>query len=170
MLCRTVWQYTHSIQYYSLQACCKASHTDVLLLLYACALTACTQIAEIWSADLNPTFRECWYDHILMDLLGANLLGILAARAVIKRRGRRYYYFRLQACLYIISSRCMIALELWSSKPSAADWRVSCPLLQHSVGAHRSTYAVALQNGMLRALTSQQHLEIPDCIIAVTLL
>jgi Phosphatidyl serine synthase len=73
-----------------LQACCSTSLTDELLLLFACVHYLYTQIAEIWSADLNPTFRECWYDHILMDLLGANLLGILAASAVIKRRGRRY--------------------------------------------------------------------------------
>ena len=30
-----------------------------------------------------PNFLECWWDHLLLDLLGANLLGMLAGWAVI---------------------------------------------------------------------------------------
>ena len=50
---------------------------------------------EVFEANMRvvlPTLDECWYDTWLLDLLGANLLGVLAGAALA---GRRTAYSRL---------------------------------------------------------------------------
>lgn len=32
-----------------------------------------------------PNFYECWWDHILLDLFGCNLLGIIIGNYILKK-------------------------------------------------------------------------------------
>ena len=42
------------------------------------------EIMELSLAHILPNFHECWWDHLLLDLFGCNLLGILLGMWVIK--------------------------------------------------------------------------------------
>jgi hypothetical protein len=42
------------------------------------------ELAELSLQFIIPEFKECWWDSIFIDFLGANLLGILAGNALIK--------------------------------------------------------------------------------------
>lgn len=42
------------------------------------------EILEISLAHILPNFHECWWDHLLLDLFGCNLLGILIGMFIIK--------------------------------------------------------------------------------------
>ena len=46
-------------------------------------LSVAFEICEFSFEHMLPNFLECWWDHLLLDLLGANLLGMLAGWAII---------------------------------------------------------------------------------------
>ena len=39
----------------------------------------------------QPNFNECWWDHILVDVLVCNAFGIFVATAVLRRAGLREF-------------------------------------------------------------------------------
>lgn len=43
------------------------------------------ELLEVMWRHYLPNFYECWWDHALLDVVGANLLGILLAWWVIRR-------------------------------------------------------------------------------------
>lgn len=40
-----------------------------------------------------PNFHECWWDHLLLDLFGCNLLGIILGHWFIKKTGMKKYHW-----------------------------------------------------------------------------
>lgn len=42
------------------------------------------ELCELKFQHILPNFYECWWDHVLLDILGCNLLGILLSLAVMK--------------------------------------------------------------------------------------
>lgn len=52
------------------------------------------EVLELSLKQYLPNFHECWWDHLLLDLFGCNLLGILVGNWLIKKLGmRRYHWF-----------------------------------------------------------------------------
>lgn len=43
------------------------------------------ELYEVSLKHILPNFHECWWDHLLLDLFGCNLLGILLGNYVIKK-------------------------------------------------------------------------------------
>lgn len=54
---------------------------DLPLVLFQSVLF---EVLEICLRHLLPNFWECWWDHVILDVLGANLLGIFIGWQIIK--------------------------------------------------------------------------------------
>lgn len=52
---------------------------------------------EVLERSLNqflPNFSECWWDSLLLDLLGCNLIGILIGNYIINKfKLKKYHWF-----------------------------------------------------------------------------
>lgn len=62
------------------------------------------ELIELAFAHLLPNFNECWWDSILLDVLGCNLLGIYAAEIFMQAMKFRKYNFTVK-CRTIFSTR-----------------------------------------------------------------
>ena len=51
------------------------------------------EILEMSLKQYLPNFHECWWDHLLLDLFGCNLLGILIGNWVLKKFNMRKYHW-----------------------------------------------------------------------------
>lgn len=52
------------------------------------------EIMEISLKHILPNFNECWWDHLILDLFGCNLLGILVGNYLIKKfKIRKHHWF-----------------------------------------------------------------------------
>ena len=49
------------------------------------ALSIGFEICELSLKHILPNFHECWWDHIFLDLLGCNLLGIVIGNYIMKK-------------------------------------------------------------------------------------
>lgn len=51
------------------------------------------ELAEVSLQHVMPNFKECWWDHWLLDVLGCNLLGAAAGMMLCRHFGMRMYNF-----------------------------------------------------------------------------
>ena len=51
------------------------------------------EILEISLKQYLPNFHECWWDHLLLDLFGCNLLGIIIGHYILKFFNMRKYHW-----------------------------------------------------------------------------
>ena len=54
-------------------------------------LSAGFEVYELSLKHLLPNFAECWWDNLLLDLFGCNLIGIVLGYLVINKLGMRKY-------------------------------------------------------------------------------
>ena len=52
------------------------------------------EIYELSLKHILPNFHECWWDHLLLDLFGCNLIGIIIGNYIIKKfKIKRHHWF-----------------------------------------------------------------------------
>lgn len=56
-------------------------------------LSAAFEVYELSLRHWLPNFHECWWDHLLLDLFGCNLLGILLGNYLLRRLGLRGFHW-----------------------------------------------------------------------------
>jgi len=72
--------------------------------LYLCwTLSILFEIVELTFANILPNFNECWWDQVILDVLGANCLGI---------------FLGLLTCQYFKMKRYN-----WAGAPTSWDWK-----------------------------------------------
>jgi len=83
------------------------------------------ELVELAFAHLLPNFNECWWDAVLLDVLGCNLLGIYAAELFMKVCGVKKYNFVeksfksvnfLLSCLLLVLLITLIDLNIFFLK------------------------------------------------------
>jgi len=58
-----------------------------------CIWSVLIELLELSWQHVLPHFRECWWDHVLMDMLLSNLPATLLALFIIKVTNLEYYDF-----------------------------------------------------------------------------
>jgi hypothetical protein len=66
---------------------------DVKLIMFESILF---EVVEYSLRDVLNNFKECWWDHLIVDFLGCNMLGIIAGFYVIDRFGLDRYRWSLR--------------------------------------------------------------------------
>lgn len=51
------------------------------------------EIMELSLKQFAPNFNECWWDSLLLDLFGCNLLGILIGNYLIKKLNMKKFHW-----------------------------------------------------------------------------
>lgn len=89
------------------------------------------EVLELCYKHLLPNFHECWWDSVIMDMFGCNLIGIICGWAVLQWHYKRHRLSRDQlsvkgwkekdlgswvACLFLLFSNIFIDLTLFFVK------------------------------------------------------
>ena len=88
------------------------------------------EIIEISLAHLLPNFNECWWDHLILDVFGMNLIGSILGMKLVKMLETRTYSTRSGSTS--------------GSETEKIDW-INMISLQHLNGAKRKARRILLQ-------------------------
>jgi phosphatidylserine synthase 2 len=87
--CFDIFALAHFLGWFCKTLICR----DLKLILFA---SASFEIVEYSLRDVLNNFKECWWDHVIIDFFGCNLLGIICAFFVIDKLGLDRYRWSLR--------------------------------------------------------------------------